>query len=701
MKRLVLLVATLMSTVLPSAQKDYKYGYTHNMYGHFGGVGYLSLPSAYLDEAGSLAFTVSDGSLFRYGSMTATPFSWLEASYFYISIQDTPYSTNNSYLDKGFNAKVQILKETNYLPNVSIGLIDLAGTGIASSEYIAFSKELNALKFTLGLATGRMAEKNSRSLRNPLGKAFPSYKTRNRNASITGGQFDVKSYFSGPVTPFLGFELSNPYIKNLRLIGEYNPSNYTKTFRHGFARNLEFREKTNNFNIGLSYSFSKYFDIKISHERNSDTVLNFSLHPNYSKPLFKKSKIKPLPVERTENGFYEDLLLNYNQNQLYVQSANYSDEDSVLTISISQNKYNSLITASKEAVLIAKDFKYDGIQSYKFNYINGPFNEASITYDNRDINNFLNLGTPGAVLSEATIISNVVSENPAFQPKVMYPNYGFSIYPALKHHVGTPEQFYHGRLFIGTTLAIDFNKNINLALVTNHSIVDSFDSLNRSPGSKLPNVRTRIKDYLQGSRNYIAKLQLDYKKQILSDHFFRVSGGILEEMYSGVGMEYLYKPFFNNYAVGFESHYVKQRDFDMMFDNRDYSVHTSHANFYYHELRSGIMTHISYGKYLAKDIGYTVDFSKRFTNGFTLGAWFTRTNVSAELFGEGSFDKGIYFKIPLDALLNYSTTGAIDFKLRPLTRDGGQKLLDSSNLIGYIGNHSAARLHQEFSSYEL
>ena len=75
------------------------------MYGHFGGVGYISLPSAYLDDSGSLAFSVSDGDLFRYGAMTATPFSWLETSYFYISIQDTPYSSNNSYLDKGFNAK--------------------------------------------------------------------------------------------------------------------------------------------------------------------------------------------------------------------------------------------------------------------------------------------------------------------------------------------------------------------------------------------------------------------------------------------------------------------------------------------------------------------------------------------------------------------------------------------------------------------
>ena len=34
------------------------------------------------------------------------------------------------------------------------------------------------------------------------------------------------------------------------------------------------------------------------------------------------------------------------------------------------------------------------------------------------------------------------------------------------------------------------------------------------------------------------------------------------------------------------------------------------------------------------------------------GFYFTRTNVSKELFGEGSFDKGFYFQIPLDLFSN-------------------------------------------------
>ena len=671
------------------------------MYGHFGGVGYISLPSAYLDDSGSLAFSVSDGDLFRYGAMTATPFSWLETSYFYISIQDTPYSSNNSYLDKGFNAKIQVFKETDRLPNISIGLIDLAGTGIASSEYIAFSKNLNFLKFTLGFGTGRLAEKNSSSFSNPIGKIFPSYYNRSRKAPKTGGQFDYKSYFSGPVSPFFGFELSNKYIKNLRFIGEYNPTNYLKTFRHNYVKDFSLREKKRNFDFGLSYSFSKEFDVKLSFERGSDFVLNLAFHPNYSKPFIKKKKIRPIQVQRTINGFYEDLLLNFNQNSLFLQSADYSDETKKLTIAIAQNKYNSLISASKEAILLAKDFNYDGIKSYEFNFINGPFHIATTIHNNNQINKFINQNYPSILLSESTVFSNEMSQNHEFQPKVIFPTYNFSIHPGIKHHLGTPEQFYHGRFYLETDINIFLNKNIGINIATHHSVIDSFDSLDRGPGSKLPNVRTRIKDYLQGADNYFAKFQIDYKKQFALDHFYRISAGIFEDMYAGLGVEYLFKPFFNNYAFGFESHYLKQRDFNMMFDFRNYEVLTTHLNYYYSEPRTGILAHLSYGKYLARDKGYTLDLSRRFKNGFILGAFFSRTNVPAEIFGEGSFDKGVYFQIPLNNFFNFSTTGAINFKLRPLTRDGGQKVVDSSNLYGFLGNHSSSRLANEFLNYEL
>ena len=87
----------------------------------------------------------------------AYPFSWFEASYQYTDVNNALYSNvpsfsgNQTYKDKGFDAKFILLKEKKLLPAVAIGLRDLAGTGIFSSEYIVASKRFGNVDFTGGV----------------------------------------------------------------------------------------------------------------------------------------------------------------------------------------------------------------------------------------------------------------------------------------------------------------------------------------------------------------------------------------------------------------------------------------------------------------------------------------------------------------------------------------------------------------------
>jgi hypothetical protein len=69
------------------------------------------------------------------------------------------------------------------------------------------------------------------------------------------------------------------------------------------------------------------------------------------------------------------------------------------------------------------------------------------------------------------------------------------------------------------------------------------------------------------------------------------------------------------------------------------------------------------------------------------------------LFGEGSFDKGFYFQIPIDLFLNDYRGGYINFKLRPLTRDGGQKLEAGNDLIGLMHTTSRAEIERDWGSF--
>ena len=60
-----------------------------------------------------------------------------------------------------------------------------------------------------------------------------------------------------------------------------------------------------------------------------------------------------------------------------------------------------------------------------------------------------------------------------------------------------------------------------------------------------------------------------------------------------------------------------------------------------------LMQKISYGEYLAGDEGLTIDLSRSFENGTKFGIFASFTDVSSDEFGEGTFDKGIYFNIPV------------------------------------------------------
>ena len=110
----------------------------------------------------------------------------------------------------------------------------------------------------------------------------------------------------------------------------------------------------------------------------------------------------------------------------------------------------------------------------------------------------------------------------------------------------------------------------------------------------------------------------------------------------------------------------------------EYETETAHINFYHRNYKFiPFDTKISYGKYLAGDIGSTIQLSRSFKNGVQFGVFATFTDVSAEQYGEGSFDKGIYFNIPI--------VGNFDqLYVRPLTKDPGAKLIRQNNLYDLL-----------------
>ena len=154
-------------------------------------------------------------------------------------------------------------------------------------------------------------------------------------------------------------------------------------------------------------------------------------------------------------------------------------------------------------------------------------------------------------------------------------------------------------------------------------------------------------------------------------------------MYTGAGAEILYQPYMSRFAFGGTLNRVIRRDYDRGFGLLDHKTATGFLSAYYASPYYNFDLGLHVGRYLAKDRGLTIEVRRTFDNGFSVGGFATFTNVSAADFGEGSFDKGLYFKIPFDSFSVQDTKASFSTVIRSLQRDGGQRLEDFSGRLWY------------------
>ncbi len=223
------------------------------------------------------------------------------------------------------------------------------------------------------------------------------------------------------------------------------------------------------------------------------------------------------------------------------------------------------------------------------------------------------------------------------------------------------------------------------------NIYDNFNT-SRSANSALPHVRTDFLTFFTKGKNGIGELEANYLFRLSPDVTAVARAGYLESMYAGVGGEILWRPENQRWALDVDLFDVQERNFDRLFGLQKYHVLTGHVSLYYESPWYGYIFGLHAGQYLAGDKGVTVDITRRFSTGVEVGAFFTKTNVSAAQFGEGSFDKGFIIKIPLGWSLPVSTQNALNMVIRPVQRDGGQRLDGDNSLYDYTRRSSMAEV---------
>ena len=217
--------------------------------------------------------------------------------------------------------------------------------------------------------------------------------------------------------------------------------------------------------------------------------------------------------------------------------------------------------------------------------------------------------------------------------------------------------------------------------------------------SLLPHVRSDIALYQRRGDPALSRLTADYLTKLDDALYARLSGGLLESMYGGIGAELLWKPARQSWGVGGEINYVQQRGFEQLFSLRDYRIVTGHASLYWDTGWNGLSGQLDGGRYLAGDWGATLSVKRRFANGWEFGGFFTLTEVPFAQFGEGSFDKGLFLTIPFNWFLPYESRSEFTTVLRPLTRDGGQRVAIANRLYPIVEDLDRAGLRDTWGSF--
>ena len=707
-RRICLFIWILIPTLTYSSPTDYIYPFSSPSYSNYGTIGLIQNPTARFKDEGTLSFSWSHNEPYLRGSIIAYPFSWMEASYQYTDINNTLYSPSKAFSgsqslkDKSFDAKFRLLKETNSLPQVAIGMRDLGGTGLFSAEYIVANKFIRQnLDFSFGLGWGVM-NKNGNGIGNPLTSISERFRDRERDVG-RGGKVSIGELFSGDAGLFLGFEYFIPKLKGLRLKAELDSTDWAK---EGKKRVRSYSK----VNLGVVYPYSDDLQFKFSYVRGRQLNFGFSYSLSLGDKNPRKIKKQPRPkidnssivknvTSKSDENLYKASLLYMRRAGFNIQKAHLEGGDYEVVFADSQ--YRSPAMAAGRLIELLDQIAPDKVTNLKVSAVNGGLGLYSASIDRESFVRYKKLDSSAAA-SESLKVDGYHADqfNYEYQPRAKYPAIFTAISPDLHSQIGGPDGFYFGDLKLSISSELLLNRNFSIRAKFSQGLVNNLDALKLPSDSILPHVRTDIVDYMKESRGFsIKRLQFNYFKQIAEPLFIKFSGGILESMFNGVGFEMLYKPYDKNYGIGIEAWQVYQREYKQLFGTRDYETVTGHLTYYYQEPISNILFKIKGGRYLAQDSGFTFDFSRIFRSNLRIGAFFSLTDISEAEFGEGSFDKGFYFHVPVDLFSPRYFKRSFSWGLRPLTRDGAQSVIHSSPLWSVVDSSSEHSFNRRISDF--
>nr|ELA9414590.1 YjbH domain-containing protein [Vibrio parahaemolyticus] len=675
----------------------------------FGGVGLMQMPTGRMTPEGEFNFSVTGSDEYLFYNVTLQLMPWLETTIRYTRVHDLPYSSSfpdvdNEYTDKGIDFKFRLWEESEYMPEIALGVRDFAGTGLFDAEFLAATKrysnsKLGTFDFTLGMGWGYLGTRDT--VTNPFCKASDKFCDRPSEFLSTGGTTNFDRAFKGPAALFGGIEYQTLH-KPLRFKLEYDGNDYSTDYPVVQA-GVDMSPHTP-WNFGVLYRIGMA-DFRLSYERGDTLVAGLTLNTNFNDmPSFWRDTPTPevesnQPEELSDVDWErvtEDLdkIAGYQNTRIYV-------DDNTVTVVGEQKKYRDRTEAHEKAAAVLHNEMPDDIDTYAINERSRGLVGEQTIISKEKYRDFAQVNYITPKIEDATAkASNKPSGESVYDGFERF-DWGFA--PKLVQTLGNAEDFYLFSVGLSGNASYWLTDNLEIggSLYWDwYNNYDKFIYVTPPDGTTVPRVRTMFRAYQNEHAVTMSNLQLTWFQEYSNTMDQQFYAGYLESMFAGVGTEFLYRPQGANWAIGADVNLISQRDpqsyfgvYDEKWQNvPEYGLpfqvidkgFTGFVSGYYYpqwDFLQDLMIQVDVGQFLAGDVGTQINVSKQFKSGVIAGAFASFTDLSAEEFGEGSFTKGFYLSIPFDIMTVKPSNNRANFSWQPLTRDGGQKLGRKYNLI--------------------
>ena len=704
--RITMIAAALAATCAAAMAQEGDPPILPTGYALSGTPGLIDLPTALMAPDAELAFGVSHAAGNTRVTTTFQILPRLSGSFRYAKQEGVLGGEDN--FDRSFDLRWQVRPESRRFPAVAVGLNDFVGTGRYSGEYVVATKTLTPrFRGTIGIGWGRLA--GADAIPNPFGLLSDRFDTRpTERRGEEGGGIEFDRIFRGDAALFGG--LSVELADGLTAKVEYSPDDYRDEREAGEI------DRRTPLNVGIDWRVREGLRLQGALLHGDAVAVGLTLATNPRRPIANGgTDAAPPPVlvrtpssgaaptdaawsERRDERVTTERAL---RTALVAQGMTVEGlrlDARAARVLLRPGRWSATPQAVGRAMRVMTRTLPPSVETFTVVPLANGMPTASVTLPRSALETLENASDAAwrsyvrARIDGAADAWDGAARTPGFYPRLRW-----SIGPYVDLSYFDPDSPVRTDLGVAAGAFWEPRPGVRFGGVLHGRVVGNRDDIGLDAPSALPRVRTDTFRYLREDVG-LSRLTGRYQFRPGRDLYARVTAGYLELAYGGVSAELLWKPVRSPLGLGVEVNYARQRAFDDPFAFRDYGVVTGHASAYW-RMADGFDVQLDAGRYLAGDVGATLSVDRTFANGWSIGAFATKTNVSSEDFGEGAFDKGLRLTIPLDHYLGRTTGRSSTFRIRSIQRDGGARLAVADRLYGQVRDDHDPELRRDWGRF--